>query len=172
VVRSNEARVSGLSGDFVGAYSGFTGKAAPALDTLAGLDGRLGGTLGDAAGADRSGRSQSGAVLNGAQTDTAALAPWTGTPAGQEALLTQLRARLACQQQVLAAYQARDARMAAMLRSMAYRARIGGGGGVPFSPAGLVAWAGAAAPAAGWDQRRACRAYQVWPTHRSPSPAR
>jgi cell wall-associated NlpC family hydrolase len=137
VVRSNEARVSGLSGDFVSAYSGFTGKAAPGLDTLAGLDDRLGGTLSDAAGADRDGRSQSGAVVNGAQTDTAALAPWTGTAAGQKALLTQLRGRLASQQQVLAAYQARDARMAAMLRSMGYRARVGGGGGMPFSPAGL-----------------------------------
>jgi cell wall-associated NlpC family hydrolase len=137
VVRSNGQRVSGLSGDFVSAYSGFTGKAAPALDTLAGLDDRLGGTLSDAAGADRNGRSQSGAVVNGAQTDTAALAPWTGTPAGQKALLTQLRGRLVQQQQVLAAYKARDARMAAMLRSMAYRARMGGGSGMPFNPASL-----------------------------------
>jgi hypothetical protein len=149
VVRSNEAQVSGLSGDFVSAYSGFTGKAAPGLDNLAGLDDRLGGTLSDAAGADRDGRSQSAAVVNGAQTDTAALAPWTGTPAGQKALLTQLRGRLAAQQQVLAAYQARDARMAAMLRSMAYRARMGGGGGMPFSPAGLGGLGGGASPDGG-----------------------
>jgi cell wall-associated NlpC family hydrolase len=149
VVRSNGQRVSGLSGDFVSAYSGFTGKAAPALDTLAGLDDRLGGTLSDAAGADRNGRSQSGAVVNGAQTDTAALAPWTGTPAGQKALLTQLRGRLVQQQQVLAAYKARDARMAAMLRSMAYRARMGGGGGMPFSPAGLGGLGGGGSPGGG-----------------------
>jgi cell wall-associated NlpC family hydrolase len=42
-------------------------------------------------------------------------------------LLTQLRGRLAQQQQVIAAYKARDARMAALLRSMAYRSRPGGG---------------------------------------------
>jgi hypothetical protein len=93
LVRGGQQRVSALSGDFVSAYSGLTGMAAPALDTLAGLGDHLGATLSDAAGADRSGRSQSGAVLNGAFTDTTALAPWTGTPAGQKALLTRLRGR-------------------------------------------------------------------------------
>ena len=49
------------------------------------------------------------------------------TPAGQKALITALRARVAHQQQVVAAYRARDARMAALLRSMVYRARTSGG---------------------------------------------
>ena len=139
VVRTSQGRVSGMAGDFVSTYAGFTGKAAPALDTLAGLDDRLGGTLTEAAGADRNGRGQSGAVVNGAASDTNTLAPWTGTPAGQKALLTQLRGRLAQQQQVLQAYKTRDARMAALLRSMMYQSRMGGGGGggMPFSPAGF-----------------------------------
>ena len=138
VVRTSQGRVSGMAGDFVSTYAGFTGKAAPALDTLAGLDDRLGGTLTEAAGADRNGRGQSGAVVNGAASDTNTLAPWTGTPAGQKALLTQLRGRLAQQQQVLQAYKTRDARMAAVLRSMMYQSRMGGGGGgMPFSPAGF-----------------------------------
>jgi hypothetical protein len=59
-----------------------------------------------------------------------------GNPAGQKVLLTQLRRRLAQQQQVLAAYRARDARLAAVLRSMAYRSRLGGVG-MPLSPSGL-----------------------------------
>ena len=100
---------------------------------MAGLDDGLGGALTDAAGADRSGRGQSGAVVNGAATDTTVLAPWSGTPAGQRVLLTQLRGRLAQQQQVIQAYKARDARMAALVRSMAYRSRLGGSG-MPFSP--------------------------------------
>jgi hypothetical protein len=148
LVRGGQQRVSSMAGDFVSAYSAFTGKAAPALDTLAGLDDHLGATLSDAAGADRSGRSQSGAVLSGASADTTALAPWMGTPAGQKALLTKLRGRLAQQQQVLAAYQARDARMAALVRSMAYRVRMGGGG-MPSSPSSLGGLGGGGSPGGG-----------------------
>ena len=125
LVRTAAGRVDAMSGAFPASYGNFAGRSGPALDGLAGLDDGLGGALTDAAGADRSGRGQSGAVVNGAATDTTVLAPWSGTPAGQRVLLTQLRGRLAQQQQVIQAYQARDARMAALVRSMAYRSRLG-----------------------------------------------
>jgi hypothetical protein len=59
-------------------------------------------------------------VVNGAETDTAGLVTVSGTPAGQRALIATLRARLAQQQQVVNAYKARDARLAAILRSLGY----------------------------------------------------
>jgi cell wall-associated NlpC family hydrolase len=141
VVRGGSAQISALSGEFSTGYGAFSDRAAPSLDGLAGTDQRLSDRLHDAAGADRSGRATSGGVLTGAAADTTALAPYTGTPAGQKALITALRARVAHQQQVVAAYKARDARMAALLRSMAYRARSSGGlgGGMPFGGSGFGA---------------------------------
>jgi cell wall-associated NlpC family hydrolase len=139
VVRGGRAQISALSGEFSTGYGVFGDRAAPSLDRLAGTDQRLSDRLHDAAGTDRSGRTASGGVLTGAAGDTAALAPYTSTPAGQKALITALRARVAHQQQVVAAYRARDARMAALLRSMAYRARSSGGlgGGIPFGGSGF-----------------------------------
>ena len=97
-------------------YTSFATDAGPALDAAAGADDTLGTNLRDAASADRSGRGTSGSVVNGAASDTAALAPSTNTAAGQRALVSALRARLAQQQQVIAAYTSRDARLAAVLR--------------------------------------------------------
>lgn len=139
LVRGGLAQVSGLSGEFASDYTTFGGRAVPALDGLAGTDERLSDQLRDAAGADRSGRATSGGVVNGAAADTAALAPYTATPAGEKALVAALRARLAHQRQVVAAYKARDARMAALLRSMAYSARASGGSGLPFGGGGFGA---------------------------------
>jgi cell wall-associated NlpC family hydrolase len=141
VVRSGRARISALSGEFSTGYGVFGDRAAPSLDRLAGTDQRLSDRLHDAAGADRSGRTASGGVLTGAAGDTTALAPYTGTPAGQKALITALRARIAHEQQVVAAYRARDARMAALLRSMAYWAHssVGLGGRIPFGGSGFGA---------------------------------
>jgi peptidoglycan DL-endopeptidase CwlO len=137
-VRGGPALISALSGQFTTRYTAFGARAAPSLDGLAGADQRLGDHLHDAAGADRAGRATSGGVLGGAAADTSALAPYTTTPAGQKALIAALRARVAHQQRVVAAYKARDARMAALLRSMAYSARAGGvGGGIPFTGGGL-----------------------------------
>ena len=138
VVAAAGRRVDGMSGVFPAAYGNFAGRAGPALDGLAGRDDGLGGALTDAAAADRGGRGQSRAVVNGAAADAAVLAPWSGTAAGQQVLLRRLRGRLAQQQQVVAAYRARDARLAAVLRSMSYRSRFGGAG-MPFSPSGLGA---------------------------------
>ena len=109
-----------MSGALPVKYGGFATDATVALDGAAGTDSNLSGQLRDAAGADRSGRASSGAVVNGAATDTASLAPVSGTPAGQRTLIAALRARVAEQQQVVNAYKARDARLAAMVRSLAY----------------------------------------------------
>ena len=142
VVRGGQQQMAGQCGAFPASYDSFVGGAGPALDDLAGLDGRLGAALTDAAGADRSGRGQSGAVVNGAAADSAALAPFSGTPAGDRLLVSRLRARLAQQHQVVEAFRRRDARLAALLRSMAYCGPMPGGGapfggGMPFNPSGL-----------------------------------
>jgi hypothetical protein len=132
LVRGGHVRMSGLSGVLPDNYGGFAADAGAALDGAAGTDARLSGQLSDAAGADRSGRASSGAVVNGAQTDTSSLAPLSGTPAGQRALVAALRARVAQQEQVVSGYTARDARLASVLRSLAYSRRRSGAGGVPM----------------------------------------
>ncbi len=140
VVRGGQQQISALSGALPVKYGGFATDATVALDGAAGADGNLSGQLRDAAGADRSGRASSGAVVNGAATDTASLAPVSGTPAGQRTLIAALRARVAEQQQVVSAYKARDARLAALVRSLAYGQGRGGGGmpmgGMPFGSGG------------------------------------
>ena len=134
LVRSGQAQMAPLSGQLATNYSTFAGGAGPALDTLAGNDRALSTQLDEAARSDRTGRTSSGTVVNGAAADTNGLAPFTNTPAGQKALLVALRQRVAQQQQVVQAYKTRDAQMAAMLRSMAYGGRggVGAGSGSPF----------------------------------------
>ena len=134
LVRSGQAQMAPLSGQLATNYSTFAGGAGPALDTLAGNDRALSTQLDEAARTDRTGRTSSGTVVNGAAADTNGLAPFTNTPAGQKALLVALRQRVAQQQQVVQAYKTRDAQMAAMLRSMAYGGRggVGAGSGSPF----------------------------------------
>ena len=78
----------------------------------------------DAARADRTG-ADVGAILNGAAADTATLAAYTDTPAGQRALIAALRDRLTHQQQVVLADKRRDAALAAILRSMAIGESLG-----------------------------------------------
>ena len=132
LVRSGQARMAGLSGRLPTAYGDFAARAGPALDDAAGTDHALGGQLQAAAGSDQSGRANSGAVVDGAATDTAALSPMTGTPAGQRALAAALRARVAQQQHIVNAYRIRDARLATMVRSLAYARRGAAGGGMPM----------------------------------------
>jgi len=110
-------------------YRGFAAGATRALDVGYGSDVRLGGGVREAGGANRSGRAQSGQVLSGAAADTAGLAPLSGTPAGQRALVATLRARVARQQQIVNTYRAQDARLAALVRSLAYARTAGGSGG-------------------------------------------
>ena len=136
LVRAGQGRIEGLSGDFATNYGAFAGGTGPALDGLAGADDRLGSQLGDAATSDRTGRSASGSVVDGAAADTAGLMPWSNTPAGEKAMVTALRARVAQQQKVVQAYQLRDARMAALLRALAYARRGAGRGGGFGMPSG------------------------------------
>jgi peptidoglycan DL-endopeptidase CwlO len=131
LVRGGAAQMGGLSGVLPASYGIFAADAGPALDNAAGADGALNGQLNNAATSDTSGHTTSGAVLTAASTDTATLAPVSGTPGGQRALVAALRARVAEQLQVVNAYKQRDARLAAMLRSLRY-SRGGGGGGMPM----------------------------------------
>jgi len=120
-VRAGRDRVGALSGDLPATYRRFADDAAPALDVAADSDRRLGTHLDQAVQAQRSGRARTGAVRTGAAADTTALAPDTGTAAGQRALIAALRTRLAQQRQLIAVHRAEDARLAALVRSLSYR---------------------------------------------------
>ena len=149
VVRSGQARIAGLSGQLPSAYRDFAAGSAPALDDAAGTDTALSGQLVAAAGSDQSGRASSGAVVDGAATDTAALSPMTGTAAGQRAMVAALRARVAQQQQIVNAHRAQDARLAAMVRSLAYARRSAPGGGMPMGAVPFSGGVRAASPLGG-----------------------
>ena len=134
--------MAGLAGALPANYTTFAHRAVQALDAATGTDTRLRGRVRAAGRADRSGWASSGAAVHGAESDAAGLAPVSGTPAGQRALIAALRARVAQQQHVVDTYKARDARLAAVLRSLAYpgaRDRSGGMplGVVPFGGGGL-----------------------------------
>ena len=163
-LRRTRRQMAGLGGALPAHYTTFAHDTARALDAATGSDTRLNATVRDAGRVDHSGWASSGTVVNGAATDTAALAPLSGTPAGQRAVIAALRSRVAQQQHVVNAYKARDARLAAVLRSLAYggagRGRSGGmplgamplgaasaGGGFGGSSA-LRGWGGAVSPPA------------------------
>jgi hypothetical protein len=118
---STRRQMTGLAGVLATHYTEFADDTVQALDTATGTDTRLAAQVRDAGSADHAGWANTAAVVNRAQTDTAALTPRSSTPAGQRALIATLRARLAQQQHIVTAYQARDARLAAALRSLAYR---------------------------------------------------
>jgi cell wall-associated NlpC family hydrolase len=147
-LRSTRREMTGLAGALPAHYGRFCDDAVRALDAATGTDIRLRGRVRDAGRADHSGWTSSGAVLDGATVDTAGLAPVSGTPAGQRALIAALRARVAQQQHVINAYKARDARLAAVVRSLAYSHRSAGGGmplgSMPFRPGGSGAGGGSA----------------------------
>ncbi|MDA2893419.1 C40 family peptidase [Mycolicibacterium sp. BiH015] len=149
LVRDGVSRTSLLSGEFAASYGQFGGRAGLSLDRLTRVDERLGGGLRDAATANRSGHTRSGTVMAGAAADVTGLAPYSGHPAGEKAMLTALRARIAQQQQVVAAYKLRDARMAALLRALVYSARATGSVANGLSSngfSGLSAGGGGGAP--------------------------
>ncbi|WP_241777324.1 C40 family peptidase [Mycobacterium intracellulare] len=144
-VRNGQRTMAGLTGVLPATYSRFAAAGVQALDVASGTDGRLGVGVRDASGANRSGWAHSGAVVRGAAADTTGLAPLSGTPAGQRALIATLRGRVAQQQQVVNSYRAQDARLAAMLRALAYaRASGGGPGGALMGalPSGLAGFGG------------------------------
>jgi cell wall-associated NlpC family hydrolase len=141
-LRAAQGRMTGQSGEWVVGYRDFVSAAGPALARLAGVDDRLGSGLVEAGDADRSGRGDSGAVVDGAAADVGRLGPVSNTPAGERALIAGLRFRVAQQQRVVAAYRLRDGRLAALLRTLIYARGgvVGGGGGgfqIPYSAGGL-----------------------------------
>jgi cell wall-associated NlpC family hydrolase len=140
LVRGGAQQISRLSGEMPTRYGIFAADAGSTLDDLAGTDAGLRAALDDAGGADRSGQTDSGAVLRGAAADTAGLAAVSHTPAGEKALIAALRARVAQQQSVVAAYRTRDAQLAGLLRSVAYARRGRSGAGMPES--GGIHWGG------------------------------
>jgi hypothetical protein len=119
-LRGSRQQMAGLRGVLPVHYAGFAHDAVRALDAATGTDTRLQAGVRDAGRSAHAGWARSAAVVHGAATDTAGLAPVLGTPAGQRALIAALRARLAQQQRVINACKARDARLAAVLRSLAY----------------------------------------------------
>jgi hypothetical protein len=157
--------MSGLTGVLAVRYAGFAEDAAGALDAATGTDTRLQAGVRDAGRSAHAGRARSAAAVHGAATDTTRLAPATGTPAGQRALIAALRARLTEQQRVINACTARDARLAAVLRSLAY------GGPRQYRPGviPLCAKLFGAAPAGGRPGGRSARDGVVSPW---PMPAR
>jgi hypothetical protein len=162
--------MTGLSGTLPANYTSFASDAVQALDAASGTDTRLSGQVHDARGAGRSGWARSGAVVSGAATDTVRLAPVSGTPAGQRALIATLGARVAH----VNAYKVQHARRAAVLRSLAY-ATAGGGrsggmpmGATPFGAARRVAALVAAAHWVGWVGRSA--RWRCWREGSTPGP--
>lgn len=132
LVRHSHHRMSGLSGALPATYHTFAADAGPGLGTVSTADNRLGTQIHDAVQVDWTGRTNSGNVVNGAANDTTTFAPVSGTPAGQRALIATLRARVAQQQHLVDEYTARDAQLAARIRSMLYARRRGGMGGMPI----------------------------------------
>jgi len=126
----------GAQGQFATAYGEVAQQFSGRLSGTAALDAQLSGVVSDAAAADAAGRNQSGSVVNAAAGDTARTGPFTNTAAGQRALLVALRDRVDEQRRVISVCKARDARLAAMVRQLAYRGSAGGGG-VPGMLSGL-----------------------------------
>jgi peptidoglycan DL-endopeptidase CwlO len=120
-LHTGRRQMTGLAGRLTGGHGLLTGIAGAGLSALAGSDDQLGQRLDQAADTDRRGRAASGAVVDAAAADVAGLTPLSGTPAGQHALLSALRARVAQQQRIVADTGARAAVAAARLRALGYQ---------------------------------------------------
>jgi hypothetical protein len=120
-LHTGRRRMVGGSGRLAGAHGLFAEAAGAGVSALAGNDEQLGRRLEQAAGTDRRGRAATAAVLHAAAADVAILAPLADTPAGQHALLSALRARVAQQQDIVADARARAAAAAAGLRALTYQ---------------------------------------------------
>ncbi len=121
LARGGLRRLTASTGALPAAYRRWASDSGTSLDEAAAADRRLRSAVGVAAASDRAGHSISAAVIRSAGADIAALTPAAGTPAGQRALIQALRIRVAEQQDAIAAYSSRDARLAAALRTLAYQ---------------------------------------------------
>jgi peptidoglycan DL-endopeptidase CwlO len=142
-LRAAHAQMNGLTGALPARYTRFASDALQAIEAAAGTDAGLRNRVRAAGRAEGAGATTSAAVINGAATDTAALAPKAHTPAGQRALIAALHARLAQQQRVINTYQARDRKLAAVVASLRYSRHAAMGvmpmGAPPFGGAGCSA---------------------------------
>lgn len=116
-------RTAQLAGRAAGGHAQFVEAAGSGLSTLADSDEQLGRRLEHAAALHQRGRAASAAVLDAAAADTTALAPLARTPAGQRALLSALRTRVAQQQHLIADARAGAMAAAAAVRSLTYARR-------------------------------------------------
>lgn len=120
-LHAGRRQMTDLAGQLAGGHGRLTGAAGAELSALAGGDNRLGRCLEQAADTDRHGRAAAGAVLRAVVADVVALAPLSGTPAGQHALLSALRAQMAQQQRIIADIAARAGDTAANVRALSYQ---------------------------------------------------
>jgi peptidoglycan DL-endopeptidase CwlO len=120
-LHAGRRQMTDLAGRLAGGHGRLTGAAGAELSALAGGDEQLGRCLEQAADTDRHGRAASGAVLRAVVADVVALAPLSGTPAGQHALLSALRARVVQQQRIIADTAARAGAAAATMRALSYQ---------------------------------------------------
>ena len=159
LVATGQQRMTALAGALPDSYGRFTNQTGPVLVSAATADTGLSAQLQDAASSDRAGRQASGSVVNAAASDTSTLAPTTSTAAGQRALISALRTRVAQQQQLITTQQARSAQLAAAVRSLGYSGAqpVGGGGspagmsmgGMPFGGGGGGSGSGGGSPLSG-----------------------
>lgn len=133
-LRRAQSQMGALTGVVTAHYDRWVKDAVRAMDATSGTDAVLRDGVRAAGHANGSGWATSAAVAQGAAADTAGLAPTVHTPGGQRALIAALRARLAQQQHLIEAYQARDVRLAAVVRSLRYAQR----GGVAAIPLGAM----------------------------------
>jgi hypothetical protein len=119
-------RESTLTGRLADGHASFVGSASTELSALAGGDAQFSGVLQGAAQKHDLGSAASTAVIAAATIDTAALSALTRTPAGQHAVLSALRARLAEQQRIIGDTRGDAAAAAAAVRALTYPSATSG----------------------------------------------
>jgi hypothetical protein len=120
-LHTDHREMTALAGRLADGHRQLSGLAHAELTTLSDHDEQLGSCLERAADTDRAGRAASDAVRRAAATEVAALTPLSGTPAGQHALLSALRARVTQQQRIIADTTAQASATAAEVRALSYQ---------------------------------------------------
>jgi hypothetical protein len=118
--------IAQLAGRLSDGYASFSDSATAGMSALAGSDVQLSRHLERATEKHQRGHAASAAVVAAATTDKAALFALTLTPAGQHAVLSALRARVAEQQRIIADTRADAAATAAAIRALNYPPATGG----------------------------------------------
>jgi hypothetical protein len=119
-LHTGQREMTALVGRLADGHRQLSGAAHAELITLSDHDEQLGSCLERAADIDRAGRAASDAVRGAVATELGALVPLSGTPAGQRALLSALRARVTQQHRIVAESAARAGATAAAVRALSY----------------------------------------------------